>query len=54
MTPKEAKLKYGKDISRQIWEEFDLSIINAVDTPEGIDIKDYEWENGYYKIIGKQ
>lgn len=44
MTPKEAEEYYGKELSREIWEQFDLSNLNVRDTPEGLDIPKHEWE----------
>lgn len=45
MTPKEAEEYYGKELSREIWDNFDLSNLNVKDTPDGLDIPKYEWES---------
>lgn len=44
MTPKEAEEYYGKELSTEIWDNFDLNKINIKDTPEGLNIPKYEWE----------
>lgn len=46
MTPKEAETYYGKELSRDIWENLDLVNIKVRETPEGLDIPKYEWEIG--------
>lgn len=50
MLIKEAEIKYGKEMAMQIWGRFNLSIINAESTPEGLTIADFEWENTYNKL----
>lgn len=50
MTPKEAEKIYGKRITSQIWESFDLSELEVDYGPEGIDIPDYLWEERYYLL----
>lgn len=51
MLIEEAEKKYGKDIAMQIWEKFDLSIINVEIDPEGLVIADFEWENIYNRLM---
>lgn len=47
MIIQEAENKYGKEMAMNIWDNFNFSTLKAKDTPEGLDIADFEWEIVY-------
>lgn len=53
MIIEEAEKKYGKEMTIEIWDHFDLSKIKIDDTPEGLNVPDYEWETIYNSIKQK-
>ncbi len=50
MIIKEAEKKYGKETAMEIWSRFNLNTLEVRDTPEGLDVPDFEWENIYSKL----
>ena len=50
MTPKEAEEKYGKEIVYKIWNTEWLKNVNCIETPDGIDISEGDWESAYLNI----
>lgn len=53
MTPEEAEKKYGKDVVYKIWNTEWLKTVNCENTPEGLEIPEYEWENAYLNLEPK-
>ena len=43
MIIKDAEKRYGKEMAREIWANFDLSRLRVLDTIEGLDIDEFEW-----------
>lgn len=50
MTPKEAELKYTKDIVANMWDRIKLMDSIIFDSPEGIDIPEDVWEQVFLDV----
>ena len=50
MTPEEAEKKYGEEAVYKIWNNDWLKTIHCQDTPEGLDIPEYEWDAAYRNL----
>lgn len=53
MIIKEAEQKYGKEMTREIWDNFDLNNLQVTENYRGLDIADFEWDLIYNHLKQK-
>jgi len=55
MNIKDAEKKYGKDIIMKVWENTSwLLTVKCKNSPEGLDIPDYEWERAIFLLKNEE